>query len=168
MSNMMKKFICAVGAVAAWAMAMPPAMMAAESDAPNAFVVWTADGEKVSFLLSDSPVTTFSDTDIIITSATTQVEYSKTGVAKFTLERIDTSLSPSVQATTGSMTRQAGAFVFENFAPHTAVCLSGLGGTMVYSGTMSAEGSLTLPTSGLAAGIYIIKAGDKSYKFTKK
>lgn len=50
------------------------------------FIVWTHDGEKITFSLDNHPVVTRSDEQLVVTTANTIVEYPSEQVHKFTME----------------------------------------------------------------------------------
>lgn len=147
---------------------MPLYAAVAADDIPDAFIVWTASGGKVSFPLKEHPTLTFNDTEIILTTTKTSVEYDKTDVVKFTLgNNTGTSVSSMLHDDTRIM-RKDDVILLEHFSPFAPIRIYSISGYVVYNGKMSAEGSMSLSVSDYPSGTYILRAEKSTYKIIKK
>jgi len=62
----------------------------------HCFIVWTADGERVDFLMKDHPVVTHEGENLVLTTRKLRVEYPDSLVRKYTIEDQTTDPYPTV------------------------------------------------------------------------
>lgn len=143
------------------------ALFNSESAQAQRLVILQKDGSKVSYDLDELPVTTFTTTDLVITTKTATINYPLSTIHRYTFEGVPEGIDDE---------KVGGINVFHN---GDNIIVKGLpyGKTVgVYSVdgiqlmTKRSDGSkqTTLSHSQLPAGVYIIKADNITYKFTKR
>lgn len=144
----------------------------ATSDPKCNFVVWFHDGGKVTFPLTEHPVVTYSDGDIVVTTSKEQLIYAHAKVHKFTLTDEDISQDEATEIETSKCKAQwqcqGDVMCFVDCIPGESVTVYNTTGQVMVQYSISADGTLQIPLSQLGEGIYIIRIGSITYKFMKK
>ncbi len=125
------------------------------------------NGDMFSFLLSEKPVVTYQDANLVI-NGSASTSYSIEGIKNyhFTKEDVtgDVSLSSAALriVNTDNQTIEV-----QNARPLTAVSLNSVGGVKVLSAfaDMNGEATISLPVQ---QGIYVLSVGDQSFKIIRK
>lgn len=132
-------------------------------------VVWQKSGEKVFFDLTEEPETTFKDGKLVITTSMSSVAYPITSVLRYTYEGEATVINtPRVKPGTVIYRQGPDMMSFEGLTPGTLLYVYSLDGKKL-STHKAAEGQATdISFKALPAGIYLIQAGDATYKFQKR
>ena len=158
----MKKYISAI------IMALAVCFTASAVDAAHTLVVKAKSGTETEFKFADEPFTYFADGQIIFSAnnglqslmldvADFDSFYFKTaegGVTDAELQRVAFTLTPD-------------AISAEHLAPNAAVKVFNAAGVLMLSATADADGAVTISITNLAAGTYVLSAGNYSFKFTK-
>ena len=136
------------------------------------FVVWMHGGARISFPLTEHPVMTYADGDIVVTTSQEQLTYAHADVRKFTLADEDisqdepTKIEPSERD--AQWQRQGDVMLFSACTPGERVAVYNATGQLVTQYVISADGTLQIPLSQFGEGMYIVKTESITYKFIKK
>ena len=136
------------------------------------FVVWLHDGGRVSFPLEEHPVVTHREGVLVVSSLDASVEYAHSAVRKFTLSDEDISQGGSTEiAVTEREARwqhRGDVMVFSDCTPGERVSIFDASGRLFQQHTISVDGTLEIPLSSFAGGMYVVKTERITYKFIKK
>lgn len=133
--------------------------------ADEALVVTDAEGNETVFVLADKPLVSFSQEAIIVVAGEKRVEYPLSDYRKFSIAGVASSIG-SEQLAASPTFRFDGGIVAEGLVPGTQVMVYNINGMMAGSGTADADGRASVSING--SGTFVVKAGNKSFKFIKK
>lgn len=129
--------------------------------------VWQADGKVMNINLSEEPVTTYADGQLIITTTKTTVTFPLEQVVKYTYsDGTDGISSPS--AISSEVSADGETITFTGLKPGTAVSLYTVAGQLVSTVTASGPTKTAVSVSQLPVGVYVVKANGVTYKITKR
>lgn len=128
------------------------------------------DGQVVTFLLDDEPVTTFEPGKLIIqTSGTSPIIYLIENVRKYTYEGLPEGIDSPVVTQGGILIRQNNEMMLIDGLPDKAnVAVYTMDGKMLFAKRAVAGQSTMLIMGTYPAGTYIIHVGGASFKFVRK
>lgn len=128
------------------------------------------DGQVVTFLLDNEPVTTFEPGKLIIqTSGDAPIIYLIENVRKYTYEGLPEGIDAPVVAPGTIMVRQGKDMVAIDGLPDKAnVAIYSADGKLLISRQAVGGQTTVLPMTAFPAGNYIINAGGASFKFVKQ
>ena len=133
-------------------------------------VVWQKSGQKVYFDLNEEPETTFEDGNLVIRSSRTTVSYPLTSVLRYTYEGGTITDVGDVKMRPGEVRflQNAEQMAFEGLQDGTILEVYTLDGVKIK--TVKAQGGqrTVVSLADQAAGTYIVKAGEATYKFMKR
>ena len=141
----------------------------AMGDGPQRLVVWLTDGTKVTHDLSDQPETTFQGGALFLKTEKVSVSYPLEKVLRYTYEGSfpDVGVQP-IKSGEVRVSQGNDGMRFDGLPAGTPLELYSPDGKLL-SMQHAAEGqSSVVSLAGMPTGIYIIKAGEASYKFLKK
>lgn len=145
-----------------------PALSAWAQTAAPQLVVWQKNGEKVYYLLSDQPETTFEDGLLVIsTQSGTTVNYQLKNVLRYTYENVATGVDLLPSERSIEVSRDGDAVTYRNLPEGTAVSLYSAGGMLLEQRKAGDGQSLTISVANRPSGIYIVKAGKETIKLMK-
>lgn len=153
----------------ALALALACSMTVFTANAADWLTVTDAQGNKTSFALSTSPKVTFTSENLVLTAGDQTVEYPLADYSKF--EFTDDNQTTGIK--TVDNTGSNAVFSFgesvhgEGLKAGSRVSVYSVGGQMVGSATVSANGSVDIPLNG-GNGVFIVRSASKSFKFIKK
>lgn len=153
------------------ALLMVSAAWAQEEQAPvQKLNVHMMDGQVVTFLLDQEPVTTFEPGQLIIqTSGTSPIIYLIENVRKYTYEGLPEGIDSPVVAPGGILIRQNNEMMLIDGLPDKAnVAVYTMDGKMLFAKRAVAGQSTMLIMGTYPAGTYIIHVGGASFKFVRK
>lgn len=133
----------------------------------NAMVVETKGGNQVTFLFDTKPEMTFAGENVEIKSTTETVAYPMSDVVQVRFEYIPTGIG-KVENGDLSFRFNGGTLEAEGLAPMSMVAVYSVDGAECLRGKADAGGRAELAIGGLKAGVYVVKAGNVSYKIIKK
>lgn len=145
---------------------LPFSMVKAE-DADSRLVVWKTDGTKIVYSLSQQPKTTYTSDGIVITTSTVSVTYPLNQIVKYTYEGIANGIESVISEGGVLVTQDGYNFRFINLKENTLVKVYSINGSLI-STHKSEEKQITISLGDHVNGVYIIKAGDTSYKVIKR
>lgn len=132
-------------------------------------VVWTKDGSKVAFALSEKPQVTFSESSLMINSNTVSVSYDLKDMAKFTYEDSESQGIRNIENDKASSFKFDGEMLlFPSLKAGSSVFIHSLNGTLVFSRTIQAAGEYSFPLSHLGTGVYMVTVDGLTYKIVKR
>ena len=128
------------------------------------------DGQVVTFLLDDEPVTKFEPGQLILqTSGDAPIIYLIENVRKYTYEGLPEGIDAPVVAPGTIMVRQGKDMVAIDGLPDKAnVAIYAADGKLLISRQAVGGQTTVLPMTAFPAGNYIINAGGASFKFVKQ
>lgn len=129
-------------------------------------VIETRDGKTVAYRLSDRPVVTFEVTDLVLTAKGVQVKYPVTDVKEIRFAEEFT----SVNATTASgimFTVNDNEIIANGLDKNDTLEVYGVDGKAIATVGVNAQGAASANISELGHGVYVVKAGKKTYKIIK-
>ena len=128
------------------------------------------DGQVVTFLLDDEPVTKFEPGQLILkTSGTFPIIYLIENVRKYTYEGLPEGIDAPIVAPGTIMVRQGKDMVAIDGLPDKAnVAIYAADGKLLISRQAVGGQTTVLPMTAYPAGNYIINAGGASFKFVKQ
>ncbi len=128
------------------------------------------DGQVVTFLLDDEPVTKFEPGQLILkTSGTSPIIYLIENVRKYTYEGLPEGIDSPVVTPGSILIRQNNEMMLIDGLPDKAnVAVYTTDGKMLFTKRAVAGQSTMLIMGTYPAGTYIIHAGGASFKFVRK
>lgn len=133
-------------------------------------VVWQKSGQKVYFDLNEEPETTFEDGNLVIRSSRTMVSYPLTNVLRYTYEGGTITDVGEAKTRPGEVRfmQNADQMAFDGLLEGTILEVYTLDGVKIK--TVKAQGGqrTVVSLADQAAGTYVVKAGEATYKFMKR
>lgn len=135
----------------------------------NTLTVHQKNGEQFSFGFEDKPVVTFTDNELVVTSAKTELRYEFANVAKFTFDDVeDAVIGISPDATKPGISLDEYVVSISGAKADVTVSLIASGGKQLQTYKTAQDGSLTFSIADLPEGIYIIASESLTCKILKK
>ena len=129
--------------------------------------VWQADGKVMNIKLSEEPVTTYADGQLIITTTKTTVTFPLEQVVKYTYsDGTDGISSPATMSS--EVSGDGETIVFKGLKPGTPVSLYTVAGQLVSTVTSAGPSKTSVSVSQLPVGVYVVKTNGITYKITKR
>ena len=147
---------------------LPLSMMAA--DLVNALQVLTKDNSIHQFLLTDKPQVKFEGTNLVITSEKATASFALSDVIRFTYQPTDpTGINElRVEGEPAVNYSKDGTVTISQLPANTTATVYTMDGRTVQQLKAHHAGTYRLSLSGLPAGVYLVKAGNTTYKITKR
>lgn len=135
----------------------------------NTLTIHQKDGQQFSFGFDDKPVITYTDTDLVLKTTKTEVQYPLASVAKFTFTDVEDAVIPIKQDSNAAQLELDGYVVSITGAKAdiTVKVIAPDGKTMGTYKTDS-NGSVTFSIADLPQGLYIINSENLTCKILKK
>jgi hypothetical protein len=152
------------------ALLMVSAAWAQEEQPVQKLNVHMMDGQVVTFLLDQEPVTTFEPGQLILqTSGDAPIMYLLENVRKYTYEGLPEGIDSPVVAPGSILIRQNNEMMLIDGLPDKAnVAVYTMDGKMLFAKRAVAGQSTMLIMGTYPAGTYIIHVGGASFKFVRK
>ena len=132
-------------------------------------VVWKKDGSKVAFALTEKPIVTFSETSLMINSATVSVSYDLEDMAKFTYEDSESQGIRNIENDKESSFKFDGEMLlFPSLKAGSKVAIHNLGVDLFFTRIIEVAGDYSFPISHLDKGVYVVSVDGLTYKIVKK
>jgi len=129
-------------------------------------VVHRISGDKVFFALSDQPVTTFDENTLVITTTQTQILFPMDEVGKYTYQGLAEGIDAA--EADGILIRHAdGQITINGLKDNALVEIYALNGQQMTAKRAQESQTTVVNISAYPAGIFIMNAGNVSYKFVK-
>lgn len=132
-------------------------------------VVLKKDGTKLSYDLSEEPVTTFESGQLVITTSKTAVYFQLSEMTRYTFEgAFDEVVVPSTTPGETVYQQTNDVMSFSGLPKGTVVELYASDGRRLSSQRTAAGQKVEVSLADQPAGTYSVKIGDASYKFVKQ
>ena len=138
-----------------------------ESVQAQRLVVLQKDGSKVSYDLDELPITTFTKEDLVITTKTTQISYPMATIYRYTYEDVPEGVN-DVKNGGISISHDGDNIVVNGLGNGRSVTVYSVDGIQLLEKRSDGSKRTILSHSKLPAGVYVIKADNITYKFTKR
>lgn len=122
-----------------------------------------SDGSQAEFALSDQPVITFSDGNLVLTCGAQEISTSLEGVSYYispsstAIRQLTNEEKPDVKVAFGQA-------AFKGLKAGSHIVVYTIDGVQVSSVAVSPEGEASVDLSALPRGIYVVKAPNKTIK----
>lgn len=130
-------------------------------------IIWQKDGSKVSYNLDEQPKTTFTADNLVITTATTTINYPLSKIRRYTYEGAQLSVR-NVKEQGISISHDGNNIIVKGLPKGKSVTIHRIDGTQLLAKRSDGSARLTLSLNSLPAGVYVIKADEITYKFLKQ
>ena len=136
--------------------------------AQNAVEIYQIDGKVTTFAFSEKPVVTYSGSDLVMTTTKTTVQYPIYLLKKisFDVELDDADVVKDVKADE-QFSFRGGTITVMGGEPNSQVYIFNIQGMKAGQYKLDDQGNASIPVSGLASGIYVLKTKRFSFKFRK-
>jgi hypothetical protein len=145
------------------------ALMSITLLAQNTLTIHQKDGQQLSFGFEDKPVIKFTNSEIVLTSAKTELRFQFANVAKLTFDDVeDAVVSIKADGTKASITLDEYTVSISGAKVDAVVHLIVSDGKLLQSYRVGQEGTVTFSISDLPDGTYIISSESLTVKILKK
>lgn len=139
--------------------------------AQNTLTIHQKDGQQFSYGFGEKPVVTFTDNDLIVTTANENVKLTLalTSVEKFTFDSNETAVNDiKDNAQKASISLDEYSVYIANVKENAVVSLSSADGKQLQAFKTGADGTVSFSIADLPNGTYIISSENLSVKIQKK
>lgn len=137
--------------------------------AQNTLTIHQKDGQQLSFGFEDKPVIKFTDNEIVLTSAKTELRFQFENVAKLTFDDIeDAVIGINADGTKASITLDEYTVSISGAKADATVQLIASDGKLLQSYKIDQDGTATFSIADLPEGTYIIVTDSLTVKILKK
>lgn len=137
--------------------------------ASGTLVVWLKSGEKVSYDLMDSPVTTFSGHQLIIQTNKVTIPYERKNVLRYTYEDLgETGIDLLPGDRRVEMNREGDEMTFRGLPLGSIASIYAVNGILIEQRKVTDSQPMTISLKNRPDGVYIVKAGAETVKVTKR
>lgn len=128
--------------------------------------IWQTDGQVQSINLSEQPVTTFSDGNLVVTTSTATITLPMEKVKKYTYI-LSTDAIENVKAEKVTISQNGESITFSGLKNGAEIKVYSASGILMKEVKASRE-SETVTVSDLQVGVYAVKANGVTYKIMKR
>jgi len=144
------------------------AMMAQEAPVQK-LNVWKMDGTQIQFLLTDEPVTTFENGNLVITTNQGTYSYPLAQMKKYTHEGLPEGIDVPTVAPGDILVRQNDEqMLIEGLPDNQLVEVYTADGKLILSQRATGGQSTLLNLANQPQGTYVVNVGQTSFKFVKQ
>lgn len=139
--------------------------------AQNTLTIHQKDGQQFSYGFGEKPVVTFTDNDLIVTTANENVKLTLalTSVEKFTFDSNETAVNDiKDNAQKASISLDEYSVYIANVKENAVVSLSSADGKQLQAFKAGTDGTVSFSIADLPNGTYIISSENLSVKIQKK
>ncbi len=137
--------------------------------AQNTLTIHQKDGQQFSFGFEDKPVIKFTDNEIVLTSAKTELRFQFANVAKLTFDDIDDAvISIKADGNKASITLDDYTVNISGAKADATVQLIASDGKQLQSYKIGQDGTASFSIANLPDGTYIISTESLTVKILKK
>lgn len=135
----------------------------------NTLTIHQKDGQQFSFGFDDKPIITYTDTDLVLKTTKTEVQYPLASVVKFTFTDVEDAVIPIKQDGNAAQLELDGYVVSITGAKADInVSVVGPDGKTLGTYKTASDGSVTFSIADLPQGLYIINSENLTCKILKK
>lgn len=155
-------------AILSFALMLPAfAAWATSSGGVNSLKLHSKSGHDVVVLLNERPRVTFVGNDIVVDTHIGSVSYPAGDIVRFTYESIDPSAVNGLAACGMAVSVEGEVVSLSGLAPRESVSLYAVDGTLLHSATADNDGRVSLPLSGNAGTVSLLKTSATTLKISK-
>ncbi|MBP3829781.1 MAG: hypothetical protein ILA06_05700 [Bacteroidaceae bacterium] len=143
------------------------ALFNSESAQAQRLVIWQKDGSKFSYNLDEEPMTTFTTTNLVITTKTTTISYPLSTIHRYTYEGVPSGVDDAT-ADGISISHDGNDIIVKGLASGKSAAVYSVDGIQLLAKCSDGPDRLVLSLNQLPAAVYVIKADNITYKFTKR
>lgn len=145
------------------------ALMAVPVFSQNTLTIHQKNGEQLSFGFEDKPVIKFTDNEIVLTSAKTELRFQFANVVKLTFDDIDDAvIGIKADGTKASITLDEYTVSIQGAMADVTVQLIASDGKLLQSYKIGQDGAVTFSIADLPDGTYIINIESLTVKILKR
>lgn len=134
----------------------------------NAVTFETADGQKISFAISESPIITLDNTDLVVSASGTSIRIPLLSIKKYTFSEIESEkIATDIDAPSAkklNAEQSDGTITISGIDGEAPVRIYSTDGRLLLSTNANASGTLTLPLGNLPQGMVIVQTRQTSIK----
>lgn len=159
----MKKLILTIVAMAIGCIA------AFSANEGYSLVVTLNSGDEVEYRFADTPVATFENDDLVVTTkgGLSKVQHPLATFAKMTIKAAPADAIEAVDAVRASFLVGEAWLQAQNLEAGTRVSVYSDAGTLMAAGEADAAGRVSVSVAACGKGVYVVKAGNHTFKFVK-
>ncbi len=135
--------------------------------AQNTLTIHQKDGSKFGYGFSEKPVITYTETDLVLKTAKTVVEYPLSAILKFTFTDSETAVSDIKGTNSPVLQLDNNTVYISGVEPLQQVSLIDINGKVLSTYKTDANGSISFSITELPEGIYIVKTKSLTCKISK-
>lgn len=140
----------------------------ANADRIMNLVVWTNDGAKVSYALSEKPKVRFTEDYLVIDAGDTEVNYELKNMRRITYESVDMSEITDIGSNDKPFNIGCNSLIFPDMKANSVVSIYALDGVLVFVKEVDCDGEYAFPLAKLSAGVYLVNVNGVTYKIEKR
>lgn len=129
-------------------------------------VVWQKNGQKAYYSLDERPKTTFTATDLFISTHMLTINYPLANVLRYTYESA-TGIDDISDNQGLSMSEDGADLILRNVKKDATVSVYSVGGKLISQQSADGNPLMTISLRRYPSGVYVIKHDDVSYKIVK-
>lgn len=134
---------------------------------PNTLVVWAKDGSSSVFALTDKPTVSFTETNMIITSEKTEIDFPLEKMERLSYS-YDAVNIHDLQSDSHHVRMSGNTIVFPSLEANSKINIYTSDGSVVLTKTIETKGDYSISIEGLKPGIYLVNVNNLSYKIVQK
>ena len=135
----------------------------------NTLTIHQKDGQQFNYGFSDKPVITYTESDLVLTTSKTVVEFPLSALSKFTFSDIeDAVIAVKDNSSKPSLSLDEYTVCISGAEPDQSVTLLSIDGKVLSIYKTGADGSITFSIAELPTGTYIINSESLTCKILKK
>lgn len=128
--------------------------------------IWQTSGQVQSIDLSEQPVTTFSDGNLVVTTSTATISLPMENVKKYTYSLVPTSIE-DIKAEQVTISQNGESITFFGLKSGTEIKVYNASGVQMKQ-VKATHDTETVTVSDLQVGVYAVKANGVTYKIMKR
>lgn len=135
---------------------------------PNILVVWGINGTSSVFAISEKPVVSFTDANLVIISNEVEVTYPLDNLSKITYDYDESMIVYDMQTDEKIFAIKGNILIFPSLKANSHVVIFSVNGKLFFQKTTTQIGTFSYDICNLPKGIYLICVNDLSYKILVK
>lgn len=145
------------------------ALLSAPIFCQNTLTIYQKDGQKFSFGFDDKPVITYTDTEMVLKTAKTEVQYPLASLSKLSFTDVEDAVVPIKRDDNAAQLELDGYVVnISGSKADAKVSVVAPDGKTLGTYKTDSDGSVTFSIADLPQGLYIISSENLTCKILKK
>ena len=134
----------------------------------NTLTIHQKDGQQFSFGFEDKPVITYTDTDLVLKTSNTELQYPLASLAKFTFTDVEDAVAPIKEGNSAQLVLDNYVVSITGAKSGIVVSVTGTDGKSLAAYKTDDNGMVTFSVAELPEGTYVIKSESLTCKILKK